>query len=143
MNGKHSHHPPTPPSLFFLPFLPLFTLLVNKATPGEIDGVEWSGVGDGISLPPSPSSFRLPQLPMRCNGAALPTSLWGTRRKNGRKREKWGESGLAPSSGDGDGDGGGGSVAEWLPSLLPSSPFPSILRAHRWFWPPTDAEGEN
>lgn len=51
-----------------------------------------------------------------------PTSLGGTRRKNGRKREKWGESGLAPSSGDDEDGDGGGSVAEWLPSLLPSSP---------------------
>ena len=53
MNGKHSHHPS-------LPFLPLFTLLVNKATPGEIDGVEWSGRWHlPPSLPSSPS-FLLP-----------------------------------------------------------------------------------
>ena len=44
-------------------------------------------------------------------------TLGGARRKKGRKREKWGESGLAPLSGHGDGVGG---AVEWLPSFLPS-----------------------
>ena len=79
------------------PFLPLFTLLVNKATPGEIDGVEWSGRWHlPPFLPSSPSSFRLPQLPMRCNGAALPTDVaWGNTEKEWEKKREVGRIGIS------------------------------------------------